>query len=94
MTIPLDQREKISLFCNVSIKDVIETVDVKTIYEAPISFNKENLDERVLKYFKISSRKKVNLLPWKKITKLVLQTYFFYVSSLSSIIFLSIRFCE
>ena len=73
-TIPLDQREKISLFCNVSIKDVIETVDVKTIYEAPISFNKENLDERVLKYFKISSRKKVNLLPWKKITKLVLNT--------------------
>ncbi len=73
-TIPLDQREKISLFCNVSIKDVIETVDVKTIYEAPISFNKENLDERVLKYFKISSKKKVNLLPWKKITKLVLNT--------------------
>ena len=73
-TIPLDQRKKISLFCNVSIKDVIETVDVKTIYEAPLSFNKENLDGRVLKYFKISSRKKVNLLPWKKITKLVLNT--------------------
>ena len=36
-SIPLDQRKKISLFCNVSIKDVIETVDVKTIYEAPIS---------------------------------------------------------
>ena len=46
-TIPLDQRKKISLFCNVSIEDVIETVDVKTIYEAPISFNKEKLDERV-----------------------------------------------
>ena len=48
-----DQRKKISLFCNVSIDDVIETVDVKTIYEAPISFNKEKLDERVLKFFKI-----------------------------------------
>ena len=73
-TIPLDQRKKISLFCNVSIEDVIETVDVKTIYEAPISFNKEKLDERVLKFFKIKSRKKVNLLPWKKITRLVLNT--------------------
>ncbi len=73
-SIPLDQRKKISLFCNVSIEDVIETVDVKTIYEAPISFNKEKLDERVLKYFKIKSRKKVNLKPWKKITKLVLTT--------------------
>ncbi len=71
-SIPLDQRKKISLFCNVSIKDVIETVDVKTIYEAPISFNKEKLDERVLKFFKIKSRKKVNLAPWKKITHSVL----------------------
>merc|ERR1711965_976454 len=72
--IPLDQRKKISLFCNVSINDVIETVDVKTIYEAPISFNKEKLDERVLKFFKIKSKKKVDLKPWKKITKLVLNT--------------------
>ncbi len=73
-SIPLDQRKKISLFCNVSIEDVIETVDVKTIYEAPISFNKEKLDERVLKYFKIKTKKKVNLQPWKKITQLVLNT--------------------
>ena len=71
-SIPLDQRKKISLFCNVSINDVIETVDVKTIYEAPISFNKEKLDERVLNFFKIKSRKKVNLSPWKKITYSVL----------------------
>ncbi len=71
-SIPLDQRKKISLFCNVSIDDVIETVDVKTIYEAPISFNKEKLDERVLKFFKTKSRKKVNLIPWKKITNSVL----------------------
>ncbi len=73
-TIPFDQRKKISLFCNVSIEDVIETIDVKTIYEAPISFNKEKLDERVLKFFNIKSRKRVNLLPWKKITRLVLNT--------------------
>ena len=36
---------------------MIETVDVKTIYEAPISFNKEKLDERVLKFFKIKTKK-------------------------------------
>ena len=71
-SIPLDQRKKISLFCNVSIYDVIETVDVKTIYEAPISFNKEKLDDRVLKFFKIKSKKRVNLQPWHKIKKLVL----------------------
>ena len=70
--IPIGQRKKISLFCNVSIENVIETIDVKTIYEAPISFSKEKLDQQVLDYFKIKSRKKANLAPWKKITKIVL----------------------
>ena len=73
-SIPINQRKKISLFCNVPIENVIETVDVKTIYEAPISFNKEKLDKQVLKYFKIKSKKNVNLNPWKKITKTVLHT--------------------
>ena len=70
--IPIGQRKKISLFCNVPIENVIETIDVKTIYEAPISFSKEKLDQQVLDYFKIKSRKKANLVPWKKITKIVL----------------------
>ena len=72
--IPLEHRKKISLFCNVDIKNVIETVDVKTIYEAPISFFKEKLDIQVLNYFKLKSKKPVNLSPWKKITKIILQT--------------------
>ena len=71
--IPLEHRKKISLFCNIDIKNVIETVDVKTIYEAPISFSKEKLDIQVLDYFKLKSKKPVNLIPWKKITKIILQ---------------------
>ena len=71
--IPLEHRKKISLFCNVDIKNVIETVDVKTIYEAPISFFREKLDIQVLNYFKLKSKKPVNLKPWKKITKIILQ---------------------
>jgi len=73
-SIPLEHRKKISLFCNVDIKNVIETVDVRTIYEAPISFFKEKLDSQVLEYFKLKSKKPVNLGPWKKITKIILQT--------------------
>ncbi len=72
--IPLEHRKKISLFCNVDIKNVIETVDVRTIYEAPISFFREKLDVQVLNYFKLKSKKPVNLKPWKKITKIILQT--------------------
>ena len=72
--IPLEHRKKISLFCNVDISNVIETVDVKTIYEAPISFFKEKLDVQVLNYFKLKSKKPADLRPWKKITKIILQT--------------------
>ena len=60
------------MFCNVPIDNVIETVDVKTIYEAPISFHKENLDERVLSYFNIKNKKKPDLSKWKNITSKVL----------------------
>ncbi len=70
--IPKTERKKISLFCNVPIDNVIETVDVKTIYEAPISFHKENLDERVLSFFKIKNKKKPDLSKWKNITSKVL----------------------
>ena len=70
--IPKAERKKISLFCNVPIESVIETVDVKTIYEAPISFHKEKLDERVLTYFKIKNKKSPNLTKWKSITAKVL----------------------
>ncbi len=73
-SIPLDQRKKISLFCNVPIENVIETVDVRTIYEAPISFYNQKLDKQVLKFFKLKPKKRANLNPWKRITKIVLST--------------------
>ena len=70
--IPITERKKISLFCNVDIDNVIETVDVRTIYEAPISFHKEKLDDRVLLYFDIKNKKIPNLSKWKNITSKVL----------------------
>ncbi len=73
-SIPVDQKRKISLFCNVQIENVIETIDVKTIYEAPISFFNQKLDKQVLKYFNLRSKRKPNLKPWKTITNTVLNT--------------------
>ena len=70
--IPKPERKKISLFCNVPIENVIETVDVRTIYEAPISFHKEKFDDRVLKYFNIKSKREPNLKKWKNIASKVL----------------------
>ncbi len=71
-SIPVSQKKKISLFCNVSIQNVIETVDVKTIYEAPLSFFNQKLDKQVLKFFDLKPKKPVDLKPWKKITNILL----------------------
>ena len=47
---------------------------MRTIYEAPISFFNQKLDKQVLKFFKLKPKKRPNLNPWKKITKIVLNT--------------------
>ncbi len=47
---PLEEelRQKISLFCSVSVDSVIEARDVPTIYEVPLAFEREGLDEMAL----------------------------------------------
>ena len=44
-----ETQKKIALFCNVKPEEVIRAIDVKEIYEVPIVFKKQNLDELILK---------------------------------------------
>ncbi len=53
-----EQREKIALFCNVDTGSVIEAVDVKYIYEVPLLFKKEGLDDLILKKLNLKSEDK------------------------------------
>jgi len=46
-------KEKISLFCNVSADAVITAQDVKSIYEVPLCFRKEGLDDKILELLNI-----------------------------------------
>jgi CTP synthase len=43
-----DVKRKIALFCNVDFGSVIESRDVPTIYEIPLAFHEQGLDERVV----------------------------------------------
>ena len=43
-----DVKRKIALFCNVDFGSVIESRDVPTIYEIPIAFAEQGLDDRVV----------------------------------------------
>ena len=63
-------KEKMALFCNISAKNIIQALDVTSIYELPLVLNKENLDERILYNLDIKKYKKANLKNWKKISYL------------------------
>ncbi len=62
--IPEKEREKIALFCNVRKEAVIAAYDLKTIYEAPLAYHREGLDQAVLDAFGISPAPKPNLDRW------------------------------
>jgi CTP synthase len=47
-TLSLDLRRKIALFCNVQENAVISALDVKTIYEVPLAFHEQELDELIV----------------------------------------------
>ncbi|AJE48230.1 CTP synthase [Celeribacter indicus] len=62
--IPEKEREKIALFCNVRKEDVIAAPDLKSIYEAPLAYHREGLDQAVLDAFNIAPAPKPDLSTW------------------------------
>jgi CTP synthase len=64
----LDQKlkAKIALFCNVEENAVITANDVSCIYELPLAFREEGLDERIVERLNIWTRSP-NLSRWKRV---------------------------
>ena len=71
---PLDNdlRDKLSLFCNVPVKAVIECRDVDhSIYELPLALQKEGMDELVLDLFGLKiAQPRENI--WEKVVRRLL----------------------
>ena len=63
--LPVEIRQKIASFCNVSTHAVISAYDVPTIYEVPLVLNKQTMDKLVLKKLKLPDMH-VDLDEWKK----------------------------
>src|SRR3989338_4025089 len=59
-----EERDKIALFCNVDREAVIEAADVKHIYEVPVAFKKQGLDDLILKKLNLKREDK-DLNDWK-----------------------------
>ena len=65
--IPEKEREKLALFCNVRPDSVIAAKDLKSIYEAPLAYHREGLDQAVLDAFGISPAPKSDLSRWEDV---------------------------
>jgi CTP synthase len=61
-----DVKTKIALFCNVEKEAVITAKDVETLYEVPLLFHKEGLDEKIVEKLNIWTRSP-RLDAWRKI---------------------------
>jgi CTP synthase len=59
------RKDKIATFCNVKKENVISAPDVASIYDIPLSFEKEKLSERIITLLKLPYHQS-RLQPWKK----------------------------
>jgi CTP synthase len=54
--LPQEIKAKIALFCNVTVDEVITAKDVECIYEVPLVFHRERLDQKIVEKLNIWTR--------------------------------------
>lgn len=65
-SLPGELKRKVALFCNVREDSVVESVDVKTIYEVPLLMAGQKLDSIVLRKLELPAGEEPDLSDWKK----------------------------
>lgn len=70
--LPLDLRRKVALFCNVQENAVISALDVPTIYEVPLAFHEQGLDDLVVADLKLEERfPSADLKRWRELVSTI-----------------------
>jgi len=68
----LDLRRKIALFCNVEENAVISALDVPTIYEVPLAFHEQGLDDLIVNDLRLDDRfPHADLKKWRELVATV-----------------------
>ncbi len=69
---PMDERrrDRFALFCNVEEGHVIDSVDMKSPYEVPLSFADQKLDEKILDSLSLPT-KPLEVSAWKKMVETI-----------------------
>jgi len=60
------RKEKIASFCNVKKENVISAPDVKSIYDVPVNFEKDNISEKLCDILDMNCKGGADLTEWKK----------------------------
>ena len=68
--IPEAERRKIALFCNLHLDAVIPALDAETIYQVPINYHQEGLDEQVCRHFGLEAPPP-DLSRWEEVVRRV-----------------------
>jgi CTP synthase (EC 6.3.4.2) len=66
--LPDDVKSKIALFCNIDKSAVITALDVGHIYEVPLVFHQEGIDEKIVEFLNIWTGTP-NLSTWEEIVR-------------------------
>jgi CTP synthase len=67
-----DLRSKIALFCNVKENAVITALDVGTIYEVPLAFHEQELDELIVSLLNLNERAAhTDLSEWRELVNTI-----------------------
>jgi len=67
-----DVRRKVARFCNVEVNHVIASRDMETIYEVPLSYHRQRLDEHVLRLLGLE-RPEPDLSGWQALVTRIKQ---------------------
>src|SRR5256714_1255136 len=70
--LPRELRSKIALFCNVKEQAVISAEDVDTIYEVPLAFHEQGLDDQIVNALGLQGRApNADLTHWRELVATV-----------------------
>ncbi|HEY4523235.1 MAG TPA: CTP synthase [Candidatus Paceibacterota bacterium] len=70
-THPLDEKrkEKLAIWCNIPQERVISAPDIKSIYDAPLNFEKDKFSDSLLEALRLPEKRKASLAAWARFVK-------------------------
>jgi CTP synthase len=67
--IPLSERKKVALFCNLPEEAVFQALDAKSIYHVPLAYHEQGLDAQVLRHFALEASSAPDLSRWIEVSE-------------------------